>query len=279
MSPAPARRAAVLGHPISHSLSPLLHRTAYRQLGLDWSYEAHDVEEAGLGAFLASCDERWAGLSLTMPLKRAVLPLLHGASDLVGTVGSANTVLFTSAGLVGHNTDVLGIATALRAAGAVPGPAVVLGAGATAASALAGLAQLGCTEVVLHARRPQAGHGLAGVAERLAMHLRVQPWPERLPERDQAPIVVCTVPAEASAGLAGLVGRSPGWLLDVAYWPWPPPLVTAWAAAGGTAVAGDQMLLHQAGAQVALMTGAAPDVAGMGRALADELDRRRRAQA
>ena len=159
------RRAAVIGSPIDHSLSPVLHRAAYAQLGLDWAYDAIEVDSAGLAEFLAGCGPEWAGLSLTMPLKRSVLPLLDDASELVGVVGGANTVVFTAEGLVGHNTDVVGIVGALRGIGAQPGPAMVLGGGATAASALAALAGLGCASAVVCARRPEAAVALLGVAD------------------------------------------------------------------------------------------------------------------
>ncbi len=273
------RRAAVLGSPIAHSLSPLLHRAAYDQLGLDWTYDAIEVDSAGLAEFLAACGPDWVGLSLTMPLKRAVLPLLDSASDLVGVVGGANTVVFTPEGLVGHNTDVSGIIEALRGIGAQAGPAVVLGGGATAASALAALAGMGCPSAVVRARRPEAAGDLVGVAERLGLGLELRGWPARLPSRDEAAIVVCTVPAAAAAGLAGGVPPLPGWLLDVSYAPWPPALVSAWCAAGGQAVAGDEMLLHQAVAQVRLMTELDPDVAVMRNALRAELEWSRAAQA
>jgi len=268
----------VLGHPISHSLSPVLHRAAYQQIGLDWEYEAHDVDEARLPGFLDGCGPEWAGLSLTMPLKRAVLPLLDAVSDLVEIVGGANTVLMGPTGRVGHNTDVTGIVEALRGIGAEPGPAVVLGGGATAASALAALDRLGCRRVVVHARRPEAAAGLHGVAQRLGLDLEIEGWPTDLPARGQASIVVCTVPADAAVVLAGRVPDDPGWLLDVSYTPWPRPLVAAWQAAGGRAVAGDEMLLHQAVEQVRLMTGATPDAATMRRALLTELERRKATQ-
>ena len=273
------RRAAVLGRPIAHSLSPVLHRAAYGQLGLDWTYDAIEVDEAGLPGFLAACGPEWAGLSLTMPLKRAVLPLLAGASEMVGAVGAANTVVFTDEGLIGHNTDVIGIIGALRGIGAEPGPAMVLGGGATAASALAGLAGMGCPSVVVCARRPEAAGELAEVAERLGLQLELRGWPERLPSRDEASIVVSTVPAAAGAGLVGADSGELGWLLDVSYAPWPPALVAAWVAAGGRAVAGDEMLLLQAVEQVRLMTGLAPDVAVMRAALSVELERSRGTQA
>ena len=274
--PSQRRRAAVLGSPIRHSLSPVLHRTAYRQLGLDWHYDAIEVDEAGLAGFLDSCGPEWAGLSLTMPLKRAVLPLLDSTSPLVDLVGAANTVVFDPQGRrAGHNTDVAGIVEALRGVGAVAGPALVLGAGATTASALAALAELGCREVRVRARRPEAARETLGeLARVLEVSLSVDGWPapgERLPDQEQATITVCTAPSAAAAALLASVPRRPGALLDVSYAPWPSALVEAWRAAGGPAVAGDEMLLHQAVAQVALMTGRQPDPAGLRAALRAEL--------
>ena len=268
----------MLGHPVGHSLSPVLHRAAYAQLGLDWSYDAVDVDEVGLAGFLDGLGPDWAGLSLTMPLKRAVLPLLDTASELVSVVGGANTVVLEARGRVGHNTDVLGMVQALRGIGAQSGPAVVLGGGATAASALAALAELGCPGAMLHARRPEATAELSTVAERLGLRLEVRGWPDRLPDRSQASIVVSTVPASAGANMAVAVPSEPGWLLDVSYSPWPPALVSAWTDHGGNAVAGDEMLLYQAVEQVRLMTSRAPEVSVMRAALRDALDRSRGAQ-
>src|SRR5579859_6111990 len=106
-------RAAVLGSPIAHSLSPVLHRAAYRELGLaGWSYEAIECDEAGLPALLDGCGPEWAGLSLTMPLKRAVLPLLGTADTVSREVGAANTVVFAGGARQGHNTDVPGMIAA-----------------------------------------------------------------------------------------------------------------------------------------------------------------------
>jgi shikimate dehydrogenase len=257
----------------------VLHRAAYADLGLaDWRYDAIEVDEAGLAGFLGACGPDWAGLSLTMPLKRAVLPLLDSASDLVRLVGVANTVVLGRDGSrAGHNTDVVGIIEALRGIGAAPGPALVLGAGATAASALAALRTLGCPSVRVLARRTEAAGGLAELADALGLALSVGAWPgagDRMSGLAEATVVVCTAPADASAALAGAVPADPGALLDVSYAPWPPPLVSAWQRAGGTAVGGDEMLLHQAVAQVELMTGRRPDAAVMRAALRAELARR-----
>ena len=157
-------RAAVLGSPIVHSLSPVLHLAAYRALGLPgWSYLAIECDAARLPGLLAGCGPDWAGLSLTMPLKRAVLPLLDRADPLVTEVGAANTVTFAGAARHGHNTDVAGITTALAravtAAGPLPAPALILGGGATACSALAALRSLGGGEATVAVRDPDAASG------------------------------------------------------------------------------------------------------------------------
>jgi shikimate dehydrogenase len=130
-------KAAVLGQPIAHSLSPVLHRAAYRALGFtDWTYQADECDEAALPGYLAGCGADWAGLSLTMPLKRAVLPLLGHTDHLAAATGGANTVVFRPEGRYGYNTDVQGIVDALTEAGALaPGSVIIIGAGATACSA------------------------------------------------------------------------------------------------------------------------------------------------
>src|SRR5215471_11409455 len=131
-------RAAVLGSPIAHSLSPALHRAAYAALGLDdWSYEAIECDEAALPSLIAGLDAQWAGLSLTMPLKRTVLELLDHVDPVASATGGANTVVFRGDGRCGYNTDVRGILDALAEAG-VPagGDVTIVGAGATACSAL-----------------------------------------------------------------------------------------------------------------------------------------------
>src|SRR5262250_221072 len=111
-------KAAVLGSPIAHSLSPVLHRAAYRALGLTgWTYQAIECDEARLPDLLAACDASWAGLSLTMPLKRAVLPLLDHTEPLAAEVGAANTVVFAAGRRHGHNTDVPGLLAALAGHG------------------------------------------------------------------------------------------------------------------------------------------------------------------
>ena len=277
-----ARRAAVLGHPVAHSLSPVLHSAAYRALGLDgWEYSAVDVTEEELASFVEGLDERWAGLSLTMPLKQVVLPLLDHVEPLADVVGAVNTVLFQPTGsgrtLVGANTDVHGLVAALREGlGDRPvGSAVVLGAGATAASTLAALAELGCTAPTVLVRSLGRTGGLQRAAHRMGVAPRFAVLDPASPLVAQADVVVSTLPslaadpvAEAVAASVGAGGAAPrGVLLDVVYDPRPTALSRAWAQAGATVVGGERMLLHQAAEQVRLMTGHVAPLAAMAEAL------------
>lgn len=261
------RRAAVLGSPIAHSLSPVLHRAAYAALGLDWRYDAVELAEAGLPQFLAGLDESWVGLSLTMPLKQTVLPLLDGMSDLARLTGSANTVLLGPAGRQGDNTDVFGIVAAIRGSSTEVFPeACIVGAGATASSAMAAVAELGAARATVVARRPEAAVAVLRIGAALGVAATAVPWQDAGPVL-ASPLVISTVPGDAGASLSERVPTAPGALLDVTYWPWPTTLARAWQGAGGVVVGGAQMLLWQAVRQVELMTGRQAPVDAMRRAL------------
>ncbi|MBI1377152.1 MAG: shikimate dehydrogenase [Frankiales bacterium] len=260
------RRAAVLGHPIAHSLSPVLHLAAYGELGLDWTYERVDVTEEALPAFVAGLGPEWAGLSLTMPLKHAVLPLLDSYDDVVAATGAANTVLLGEGGRRGANTDVEGVVAVLDELAAGRGDAVVLGGGATARSTVAALARRGTARVTAYARRPGAADDLRATAEAVGVALEVRPW-DQAGSGLNAGVVVSTVPRGVADALSGAVPARAGTLLDVVYDPWPTPLAGAWAAAGGAVGSGLDLLLHQAVAQVRLMTGRTPTVAVLRAAL------------
>lgn len=257
---APRHRAAVLGSPIAHSLSPALHRAAYTALGLDgWSYERFEVDEAALPGFLGALGGEWAGLSLTMPLKRAVFPLLDEVSGTAAAVEAVNTVVFTPDGRRrGDNTDIPGMGAALRERGVEKVPwAAVLGAGATASSALAALGRVCTGEVTVYVRSAARGEEMRGWGARLGVPVRTADW-SRAAEGLSAPLVIATTPAGAADGLAPAVPTAPGTLFDVLYDPWPTPLATAWAARGGAVLGGLDLLLHQAVLQVEQMTGRAP---------------------
>ena len=255
-----ARRAAVLGSPIAHSLSPVLHTAAYAALGLgDWTYTAIECDEAGLPGLLASCDRQWAGLSLTMPLKRAVLPLLDRTEPLTVEVGGANTVVFEGGERHGYNTDVPGMVAALAEAGVTaPSSATILGAGATACAALAALRDTGLTSAVVLVRDRARAAGLLAAAGRLGMVVDLRPFDSGVRSGD---LLVSTVPAGAAdfyAERSQRLRHGPSAVLDVVYDPWPTPLAQAAATSGAVVVNGFDLLLHQAARQVELMTGIKP---------------------
>ncbi|MFC9244044.1 shikimate dehydrogenase [Streptomyces sp. NPDC057136] len=254
------RRAAVLGSPIAHSLSPVLHRAAYTELGLDhWSYDRFEVDEAALPGFVEGLDRSWAGLSLTMPLKRAIIPLLDEISGTAASVEAVNTVVFTEDGRrVGDNTDIPGMIAALRERGVEKvESAAVLGAGATASSALAALAEICTGPVTAYVRSRERGDEMRAWGERLAVDVRIADWSDGA-QAMHAPLVVATTPAGTTDALAAAVPDAPGTLFDVLYEPWPTALAAAWSARAGSVVGGLDLLVHQAVIQVEQMTGRAP---------------------
>ncbi|MDH6217137.1 shikimate dehydrogenase [Streptomyces pseudovenezuelae] len=257
---ADTRRAAVLGKPIAHSLSPVLHRAAYQELGLaDWSYDRFEVDEAALPGFFGQLGSEWAGLSLTMPLKRAVIPLLDEISETAASVDAVNTVVFTEDGrALGDNTDIPGMVAALREHGIEQvDSAAILGAGATASSALAALARVCTGDVVVYVRSAARAAEMRQWGERLDVEVRIADWADAA-EALRAPLVVATTPAGATDALSGAVPERPATLFDVLYDPWPTELAARWSAYGGAVVSGLDLLVHQAVLQVEQMTGRAP---------------------
>ncbi|HEY2315306.1 MAG TPA: shikimate dehydrogenase [Streptosporangiaceae bacterium] len=272
-------RAAVLGSPITHSLSPVLHTAGYSVLRLTgWTYEAVECDEQGLAGFLGSLGPEWAGLSLTMPLKRAVLPLLDDAEQLAIDVGAANTVLLREGRRLGYNTDVPGMVTALRQGGVTAGGgAVILGGGATACSALAALRELGASDVAVAVRSRPRAEPLCAVAARLGLDVRlIELGPDLGQTRWQ--LLISTVPAAGAGAVASQIKSGAvlaDAVFDVLYDPWPTALAEAAGAAGLTVISGYELLVHQAVGQFELMTGRQAPVAAMRAAGLAELARRR----
>jgi len=272
MTVARPRRAAVLGSPIAHSLSPALHGAAYAALGLTgWRYELVECDEAGLPGFVDSLGPEWVGLSLTMPLKRAVLGMADDVSPLATAVGAANTLLLGDgpgrAGPRVENTDVAGLVEALREAGVRRvEQAVILGAGGTAQGALAALREFGERSPRVLVRDPARTADLRAAAERLGVRpvisggLLEAPLPE-------ADVVISTLPGGAADPVRAGRWAAGTVVLDVVYAPWPTPFAAGAAAAGCRLVSGLAVLLHQAVAQVELMTGRAGPVEAMRAAL------------
>jgi shikimate dehydrogenase len=278
----------------------VLHRAAYQALGLTgWSYQAIECDEAGLPGLLAGCGPEWAGLSLTMPLKRAVLSLLDDAGPLVADVGAANTVCFDAGLRHGHNTDVPGMITALLARGDDPpeppdrrsapsggtppryGPGLtqeslrtlieqgepgvlILGGGATACSALAAVRGLGASQATAAVRDPRRAGDLLAAADRLGLPVRLAPFGD--PGQPAPGLLISTAPAGAADHYADRIRQGrfrPGCVLDVVYHPWPTALAAAAQEAGVPTAGGFALLLHQAAHQVELMTGKSAPVEAM----------------
>lgn len=263
----------MLGSPVGHSLSPVLHRAAYAALGLDWTYAAVEVDAAGLPDLLDGLDDSWRGLSLTMPLKWAVLPLVDELDPVAVTVGAANTVVFGAARSGARrlryaaNTDVAGVAAVL--AGPPAGSVLVLGAGATAASVLAAVPSSAAVTVLV--REPGRAGRLREVAERLDRTVRIARFGDAV---DRPDLLVSTLPGGALAAdtLADAADRwlpaAGGTVFDVVYAGWPTPLARSAARAGLTVRSGLDLLVHQAVGQVELMTGARVDPAVLAAAAA-----------
>lgn len=249
-------RAAVLGSPIDHSLSPAIHAAAYAYLGLDWEYGRAELQPAQFAGFVDGLDGSWRGLSVTMPLKEAAAASGIPDDDVVLT-GVANTVVFGKHRRV-YNTDIAGLRDALADAGLPPvRVATLIGNGATARSALVALVRSGVRLVEVQGRDPRRLAVFRDWAEQLKVE--VQPRTLGAPLDPASELLVSTVP---SAGLTGRlealeVEYRPALrgVLDVIYHPWPTPLAERAEAAGRVVLSGLDLLVHQARHQVRLMTG------------------------
>jgi len=257
-----ATRLAVWGDPIAHSRSPELHAAAYRVLEREWRYERRQVTASGFDEALGSLDASWRGLSLTYPLKSAAFAASAQRDRRAELTGAVNTLLLGRDGPRGFNTDVGGIVRALEDEGLEEVPAArILGAGATATSALVALADLGARRVEVMVRRPGAAAPLAALGERLGVLVTAASLGDGV--QGAVPLTIATLPGGASLpdDAANELAASGGLLLDVVYGTWPTPLAAAWERTGGRALSGLGMLLHQAVLQVRIFTAGSADEA------------------
>ncbi len=255
------RRFAVVGSPIGHSLSPVMHRAAYGALGVaDVSYEAHDVPAGGLETFLVGpVGASLSGLSVTMPLKHEAFAIAAEHDAVADALGIANTLVRRADGSWrAENHDVHGIVAAIGALGApAPRTASVIGSGATALSAVAALAELGVRELVLTARRQAPLESLVAHARTLGMRPRIEPWDTRTRALD-VEAAVCALALEGARDLARELREDPAAphpavLMDVLYEPWPAPVAAVLGPRGSAVASGLEMLAHQARRQVESM--------------------------
>lgn len=253
-------RCAVLGDPIAHSLSPVLHRAGYDACGLDWEYDAHRVPSGGLADFLAGLDASWRGLSLTMPLKREALALATTVSDRARIAGAANTLVLAGPGAAfAENTDIPGAVAALRER--YDGPvtsATVLGGGATATSLGIALRELGARNLQVLVRSEARAAETLDVLRSRGADVVVG---DLASDPVTGEVVASTIPAAAQdAGLVERCGRA-AVLFEALYDPWPTPLAAS--AGERPLVGGLDLLVHQAALQFELFTGQEPPVAAM----------------
>ncbi|SDP57188.1 shikimate dehydrogenase [Actinopolyspora xinjiangensis] len=273
-----AARAGVVGSPVEHSLSPVLHGAAYAALGLrDWSYQRVERDAEGLRELVGELGPDWRGLSVTMPGKHAALELASESSERAVAVGAANTLVRCSeGGWYADCTDVDGVSGALRGAGGFRGGApgagtgLVLGAGGTALAVLAAFAELEVRTVTLAVRDPARAGAALATAERVGVRAEARALGslDLAEAAAAADVVVSTLPAGAVDGYAHELAKA-GCVLDVVYHPWPTPLAEAVHAVGGRLATGLDMLLHQSFGQVELFTGVSAPRAAMRDALSE----------
>lgn len=240
-----ARRLAVWGDPIAHSKSPALHAAAYRVLGLDWQYGRKKVDAEGFSAAFHELDDSWRGLSLTMPLKEQAFRVAVHHDPHAELTGAVNTLLL-GAEPAGFNTDVGGIIDAFAENSVLNAQSArILGAGATAASALVAVAEMGAVRIDVHARRPERTQALRVLGEKLGVEVILSGFDTLAGPVD---VTVATLPGGTVLDDSAAFAAVGGTLLDVAYAPWPSALAAAWPS--GHAISGVAMLLHQAVRQV-----------------------------
>jgi shikimate dehydrogenase len=246
-----------LGSPITHSLSPRLHAAAYSVLGLPWSYEAIEMDAERLAGFLDTRDDSWRGLSLTMPLKRDVVPLLDSMDPVAAMTGVVNTVLLEGGTRRGYNTDVAGITSAFRRHQVERlDDVVILGGGATAVSALVAASELGATSARVWVRTPGKASSMQELGSKLGVAVTLRSFTEPESGIGQPDAVISTLPNGSVVNL--LVSeqvRRHSVLFDVAYDPWPTALARAWSDASARVISGIEMLLGQALVQVRIFVG------------------------
>lgn len=277
---------AVLGKPIAHSLSPVLHNAAYRALDLnDWEFTKHEVGESDLDSFLRSLDSSWAGLSLTMPLKQTIQPYGVPSNRWAELLRVVNTAIFDWDHMIPapngegelpsmklYNTDVAGIILAVAHAREQAGldaarkdsNVLIIGNGNTATSAAAAITSMAADDAVITvaARTPGKNPAIKtlitdALPNATFDEIALSDVDQVAAVASQATFAISTIPSFANETVAKVLSNAQptGLLLDVIYDQRPSEPMKAWRAQGGTAIGGEEMLLYQAVAQVMLMTG------------------------
>jgi len=244
-------RGAVLGSPISHSLSPALHRAAFESIGIAGSYEAIDVPSGTLQQFFLAHESDFDYFSLTMPLKEEAHLLNVACDELSLRIGSINTLYKREGRWFGTSTDGSGFLAALAAQGySRCSHALILGAGGTA-RAVAGALDGNVETLTVMGRTSNRKDALESCVEKSTFNYL--PWISD-PEINSYDLIINTTPAGAADLLAeNLPLQVTGLLFDVIYKPWPTVLASAWSDRSGKVINGKELLLWQGLDQLALV--------------------------
>ena len=244
-------RGAVLGSPISHSLSPALHRAAFEHIGVAGSYEAVDVPSGTLYQFFLAHESDFDYFSLTMPLKEEAHLLNVTCDELSLRIGSINTLYKKDGHWFGTSTDGSGFLAALAAQGYFSfSHALILGAGGTA-RAVAGALDGNVETLTVMGRTSTRRNALERCVEKSAFSYL--PWMSD-PDINSYDLIINTTPAGAADLLAeNLPSQVSGLLFDVIYKPWPTVLASAWSDRSGKVINGKELLLWQGLDQLALV--------------------------
>lgn len=240
-------KAAVLGNPIAHSLSPVLHGKAFEVLGISGTYEAIKVESGGLSEFLRRQGQSYDYLSLTMPLKEEVLDIAKASSikvdDLAQRIQSVNTLVKSGTGWSATSTDGSGFIKALANAGYDHFNSVlILGAGGTARAVAGALDEI-ADSVSIMGRSIRRNAGIAACFRKLVPEFIV--WDDQIDLR-KFDLVVNTTPSGAADLVAeNIPSKVEGLLFDVLYKPWPTLIARRWSDGGGKVISGLELLLYQ----------------------------------
>jgi len=244
-------RGAVLGSPISHSLSPALHRAAFESIGIAGSYEAIDVPSGTLQQFFLAHESDFDYFSLTMPLKEEAHLLNVTCDKLSLRIGSINTLYKREGRWFGTSTDGSGFLAALAAQGySTISHALILGAGGTA-RAVAGALDGNVETLTVMGRTSTRKDALESCVEKSTFNYL--PWISD-PEINSYDLIINTTPAGAADLLAeNLPLQVTGLLFDVIYKPWPTVLASAWSDRSGKVINGKELLLWQGLDQLSLV--------------------------
>jgi shikimate dehydrogenase len=277
------KRVLLLGHPVDHSLSPLVQQAAFDHERLPVRYELRDVPARSLAAEITAlrADPEVIGVNLTIPHKEAIVPLLDSIGEDAERVGAVNTIVRAGSRLIGRNTDIVGFRSALDALvdeRRPPRSVLLLGAGGGARAVLAVLATSGAVRVAIANRHLHRGERLARTAAAAAPHLAIRPIPWHdstlADEALHADLIINATSLglhDASPLPLGSI-RKGQYVIDLAYGPNETPLVRAARAAGAEAADGREMLLGQGAAAFSLWTGRSAPLTVMRKALESALE-------